>query len=113
MKVTLAILLAESLEESVQFQMEIKNLELFNNWLDKFQTQLICLNAQVVWCRKVDSALKLIESSVQQNDLDALKKVLDSVESILNVLADSVLKDQPALRRKKLEHLVICSYFSY
>lgn len=38
--------------------------------------------------------------------LQPLENVLAQVESTLNMLADSVLQEQPALRRKKLEHLV-------
>ena len=106
MRITLAMLLAESVEESAKFQMEIKNVDAFTTWLDKYQTQLICLSSQIGWCKKVDSALKCIETSADRNDLDALNKVLESIQNILNVLADSVLKDQPTLRRKKLEHMV-------
>ena len=35
-----------------------------------------------------------------------LTEVLNQVEDTLNVLADSVLHEQPAVRRKKLEHLI-------
>ncbi len=107
MKVTLALLLSESIQDSAQFQYEINNIDLFTNWLDKYQTQLVCLNAQIGWCKKIDQALKSIEDSSNKSDLDPLRKVLTSVENILNVLADSVLKDQPMLRRKKLEHMVL------
>lgn len=41
-----------------------------------------------------------------ENKLAPLEKVLAQVENTLNVLADSVLQEQPPLRRKKLEHLV-------
>lgn len=34
-------------------------------------------------------------------------KVLRVVEATLNILADSVLQEQPPVRRRKLEHLVI------
>lgn len=37
---------------------------------------------------------------------EPLEKVLQLVENTLNVLADSVLQEQPQLRRKKLEHLI-------
>ena len=33
-------------------------------------------------------------------------KVLRVVEATLNILADSVLQEQPPVRRRKLEHLV-------
>ena len=35
-----------------------------------------------------------------------VQDVLSIVEATLNVLADSVLQEQPPIRRKKLEHLV-------
>ena len=106
MKISLAKLLAESITESAQFRAEIADVNSFTDWLDKYQTQLICLTAQIGWCHRIDDALKLIESSADSNDLSPLEKVLESIEKILNVLADSVLKDQPSLRRKKLEHMV-------
>ena len=56
-------------------------------------------------------ALSRIESS--QAELGPLDEVLRSVEHIFNVLADNVLKYQPTLRRKKLEHLVSCHTFKY
>lgn len=39
-------------------------------------------------------------------DSTPLQSVLTNVEVTLNVLADSVLMEQPPLRRRKLEHLV-------
>lgn len=35
-----------------------------------------------------------------------MQGVLSNVEATLNVLADTVLMEQPPLRRRKLEHLV-------
>lgn len=42
-------------------------------------------------------------------DNAVLQQTLSQVEATLNVLADSVLQEQPLLRRKKLEHLVGCT----
>jgi len=39
-------------------------------------------------------------------DMAPLSGVLQILEATLNVLADSVLHEQPPVRRKKLEHLV-------
>jgi len=39
-------------------------------------------------------------------DISAISGVLQILEATLNVLADSVLHEQPPVRRKKLEHLV-------
>ena len=46
-------------------------------------------------------------SSGSSNILENLKAVLGRTEEMLKLLADLVLQDQPPLRRKKLEHLVI------
>jgi hypothetical protein len=54
----------------------------------------------------VETALGSIASSKNPADLTALSDVLQLVDNTLNVLADSVLLDQPPVRRKKMEHLV-------
>lgn len=63
------------------------------------------LAAQIMWSEDVEAALQSI-SNAGDNNLDPLKRVLGQVESTLTVLADSVLQEQPALRRRKLEHLI-------
>jgi len=57
----------------------------------------------------VDNALHTISGS-SGSDMTPLQNVLSIVEATLNVLADSVLQEQPAIRRKKLEHLVCGLY---
>lgn len=74
-------------------------------WLG-FQAQLVVLASQVSWSESVENALASIASSKNPSDLTALSDVLQVVENTLNVLADSVLLDQPPVRRKKMEHLV-------
>ena len=74
-------------------------------WVDKYQAQLVVLAAQISWSEDVDRALQAIESSGKGSS-EPLSKVLQVVESTLNVLADSVLHEQPPVRRRKLEHLV-------
>ena len=69
------------------------------------QAQLVVLASQIAWSGSVDAALTQIEQK-GGNDLAALENVLQVVESTLNVLADSVLHEQPPVRRRKLEHLV-------
>lgn len=61
--------------------------------------------AQISWSEDVESALHAI-ANAGDNNLKPLENVLTAVESTLTVLADSVLQEQPPLRRKKLEHLV-------
>lgn len=66
------------------------------------------LAAQILWSEDVDAALHAISNGSDSSGLklQPLEKVLSQVESTLNMLADSVLQEQPPLRRKKLEHLV-------
>ena len=63
------------------------------------------LAAQISWSEDIEKALHTIEASGKSSS-EAVQKVLHVVESTLNVLADSVLHEQPPVRRKKLEHLV-------
>ena len=60
-----------------------------------------------MWSENCDNALNSISTSSNKSDLGLLQNVLKIVESTLNVLADSVLQEQPPVRRRKLEHLII------
>jgi dynein heavy chain 1 len=59
----------------------------------------VVLACQVSWSQYTEAALV-------KGDLPSVQQVLRVVEATLNVLADSVLHEQPAVRRRKLEHLV-------
>lgn len=63
------------------------------------QAQIVVLAAQILWSEDVEAALT-------NGGGEGLKRVLAHVENMLNILADSVLQEQPPLRRRKLEHLV-------
>ncbi len=67
------------------------------------QAQLVVLSAQIDWSENVENALTTIAGGV---DMGPLQAVLVNVEAMLNLLADTVLMEQPPLRRRKLEHLV-------
>lgn len=107
MRVTLASSLAQSVQDIKQFKDSI-DPKLFMEWVDKYQAQIVVLAAQVLWSEDVEAALLKMNGEPQKGPLE---KVLQSVENTLNVLADSVLQEQPALRRKKLEHLVSNFFF--
>jgi dynein heavy chain 1 len=77
--------------------------------VDKFQAQLVVLAAQISWSENLEKALQAIEQQ-KGDDLTPIQHVLEIVEATLNVLADSVLHEQPPVRRKKLEHLVSYHY---
>lgn len=79
----------------------------FIAWIDKFQAQLVVLAAQVIWSEAVDAALTSMDGKPSTEGESPLQKCLRSVEGMLTVLADSVLYEQPPVRRRKLEHLII------
>ena len=70
-----------------------------------FQAQLVVLAAQIAWSESCEKALQTTEQKGGK-DLSYVQEVLASVESTVNVLADSVLHEQPPVRRKKMEQLV-------
>ena len=57
------------------------------------------------WSENVDKSLQAMEQR-GDSDMSPITGVLQILEATLNVLADSVLHEQPPVRRKKLEHLV-------
>ncbi|XP_061897473.1 cytoplasmic dynein 1 heavy chain 1 isoform X1 [Entelurus aequoreus] len=104
MRVTLAKLLAESVTEVNAFNKGTAvDLSQYINWIDRYQAQLVVLSAQIAWSENIESALTSIPGS---GDMTSIQGVLSNVEATLNVLADTVLMEQPALRRRKLEHLI-------
>ncbi|XP_054005626.1 dynein heavy chain, cytoplasmic isoform X1 [Hylaeus anthracinus] len=103
MRVTLASSLARAVQDIKQFKDGNINAQAFMTWCDYYQAQIIVLAAQILWSEDVEAALHESQSDPSKNPLE---RVLLQVENTLNVLADSVLQEQPALRRKKLEHLI-------
>ncbi|XP_044265029.1 dynein heavy chain, cytoplasmic isoform X6 [Tribolium madens] len=102
MRVTLASSLAQAVQDSKQFKDEIDPKQ-YMQWVDKYQAQIVVLAAQILWSEDVEAALVKMNGEPQKG---VLEKVLQQVEKTLTVLADSVLQEQPLLRRKKLEHLI-------
>ncbi|ODM96402.1 Dynein heavy chain, cytoplasmic [Orchesella cincta] len=96
MRFSLATLLAQAVNEVAQFNEKIDQ-KLFMEWVDRFPAQLVVLAAQIWWCDGVEAAV---------GNKPKLETVLKRVDNTLTVLADSVLHEQPPLRRKKLEHLI-------
>lgn len=104
MRVTLAKLLAESVTEVEIFGKATSiDPNTYITWIDKYQAQLVVLSAQIAWSENVENALSNVGGG---GDVGPLQSVLSNVEVTLNVLADSVLMEQPPLRRRKLEHLI-------
>lgn len=102
MRVTLASQLAGAVQDIKGFKDNI-NSNVYMEWVDKYQAQIVVLAAQIIWSEEVEAALLKMNGELHKVPLE---KVLQQVEQTLNVLADSVLQEQPQLRRKKLEHLI-------
>ena len=99
MRVTLAQNLAAAVSDMRQLKQEGTTSSAYMEWCDRYQAQLVVLAAQISWSEDVEAALV-------SGDSKSLSTVLQQVESTLTLLADSVLQEQPPLRRKKLEHLI-------
>ncbi|XP_055707524.1 dynein heavy chain, cytoplasmic isoform X3 [Phlebotomus papatasi] len=104
MRFTLASYLAQAVQDIKQFKDGQIDPQKYMEWCDKYQAQIVVLAAQILWSEDVESALQ--QSSENSGAKNPLNRVLATVEATLNVLADSVLQEQPALRRRKLEHLI-------
>ena len=61
------------------------------------------LASQIAWLTAVETALV---NTSGKSDFGPVEDVLKMVEATLTVLADSVLQEEPPVRRLKLEHLV-------
>ena len=110
---TLAHLLQQSVAESQQFRQTVGQIDAakYLEWAERYQAQLVVLSAQIAWSESVEAALRQLESNSElankTDDTNPLQSVLRNVEETLRILADSVLHDQAAIRRRKLEHLII------
>ncbi|KAK3866515.1 hypothetical protein Pcinc_027959 [Petrolisthes cinctipes] len=102
MRMTLAQNLASAVADIKQFKHGPIDTNTYLQWCDKYQAQLVVLAAQISWSEEVESGLV----AAANGDNGVLQQTLNQVEATLNVLADSVLQEQPLLRRKKLEHLI-------
>jgi len=93
MRNELSRLLALSIQDIVFNQNEVSYEDLLT-WIDKFPIQLITLASGVWWTKATES------------QFSNLTPLLQKLEKILEVLAHSILVEQPLLRRKKYEHLI-------
>lgn len=83
--------------------MKFKDLELtdagaIETWLDGTEAQLVPLCAQLLWSQRV-------ENNFSQS-VEEIVGTEKSIEASLKTLANAVLGEQPALRRRKLEELI-------
>ena len=106
MRVTLAQHLADAVRDiRRQFKEDVIDQRAFMSWCDKYEAQIVVLAAQIMWTEDVEAALLAVSKS-RDNSLTPVQRVLGKVVSTLTVLNDTVRRQQPALRRLKLKHLI-------
>ena len=105
MRVTLAQHLADAVRDIRQFKEDVIDQRAFMSWCDKYEAQIVVLAAQIMWTEDVEAALLAVSKS-RDNSLTPVQRVLGKVVSTLTVLNDTVRRQQPALRRLKLKHLI-------
>ncbi|KAL3076768.1 hypothetical protein niasHS_011505 [Heterodera schachtii] len=97
MQSTLATLLDESLSSFSKFVIEnIQHKDLMA-WMDLYPDQIIGICVDVWWSKAVESCL---------SEHGSAENVLQTVEKWLSMLFESVLRDQTAIRRKKISNLI-------
>lgn len=99
MRVSLADLLTKAVLSLREFYNNENKLdvEAFLNWLDQYPAQLVVLAIQIEWSTIVEEALD------QGTDLNITN---GTILRTLDVLADTVLTDLQAIKRRKCEHLI-------
>ncbi|CAI4230233.1 unnamed protein product [Auanema sp. JU1783] len=97
MKHSLARKLAASLLHFSKLDIEVVKPDEYMEWLDKYPAQVIGLTAEIWWSNQMEATLA---------DGKGVEGVEKAVAATLALLADSVLKDQPPIRRKKIEALI-------
>ncbi|CAJ0934299.1 unnamed protein product, partial [Mesorhabditis belari] len=97
MRGTLAKNLAAALKDFSKFDIESVTHDQYMEWLDKYPCQVIGLVAEIWWSNKMENAF------TQGKDPSEVEA---AVSKTLALLADNVLKEQPAIRRRKIEMLI-------
>ncbi|VDN24437.1 unnamed protein product [Gongylonema pulchrum] len=97
MQSTLAHLLNQSLSAFAKFDMNSVEPQEYMAWLDRYPAQVIELTANIWWCSKIEKYF------AEGKTVEEVETVVDKT---LTLLADSVLDEQPPIRRKKIEALI-------
>ena len=106
-RATLAQHLSDAVRDIRQFKEGVTDRTAFMTWCDQYEAQIVALATQIMWSENMKAAIQVASSTTSPAaQLQPLERVLAQVETTLAVLADSVLQEQPALRRCKLEHLI-------
>ncbi|CAJ0586706.1 unnamed protein product, partial [Mesorhabditis spiculigera] len=97
MRTTLAKFLSNALKDFAMIDVDTVSHASYMEFLDKYPCQLIGLVAEIWWSNQMENALQ------QEKDAAEVEKV---VSKTLALLADNVLKEQPPIRRRKIEMLI-------
>lgn len=97
-KLTLAEMLSEAAAQFEPFMLDVFDPTLFADYLSAYPAQVVVLGTQVVWT-------KLVQQTLEQGGA-ALADIYASEVRILDLLADTVLKDLDPITRRKCEHLI-------
>ena len=98
MQTTVATLLDQAMTEIRQ--MTTFRIESYLKWVRKYPAQVIILCTQILWSDKMEMAFN------SPDPVKAVQSVLQYLDSILNTLADQVMKSLPVDERKKYEQLI-------
>ncbi|CEF66963.1 Dynein heavy chain, cytoplasmic [Strongyloides ratti] len=97
MQHTLAMLFARSVADFSKIDINAPDSTPYMNWLDTYPAQIIGISVEAWFTTSIEKQF------MQGKDA---KSVLDDVEATLSVLSDGVLREQPPIRRKKIELLI-------
>ncbi|CAJ0587193.1 unnamed protein product, partial [Mesorhabditis spiculigera] len=97
MRTTLAKFLSNALKDFAMIDVDTVSHASYMEFLDKYPCQVIGLVAEIWWSNQMENALQ------QEKDATEVEKV---VSKTLALLADNVLKEQPPIRRRKIEMLI-------
>ncbi|KNC52645.1 cytoplasmic dynein [Thecamonas trahens ATCC 50062] len=104
MKNSLALLLTDAVVElrTILAPGRAFDEDAFFTWVETYPDQLVTLAAQCVWTEQVEAGLEAAAS----DEYGAANAFLETILSVLAVLAQEVLSDMSNIKRKKLEHLI-------
>ena len=105
MKTTLSSRLEKTVEglNSVYYSLKTEEgVKAYLHWVEEHPAQLVVLAAQINWCRAVEKSLGEMEKEKEKT----LEPVISSITANLELLADNVMKDLPAILRNKYEQLI-------
>lgn len=94
---TLAILLQKAV--ATKALIDVRSEE-FMTWVGSYPSQIVILSTQIVWCQRVEAALR------SPNHAQQLEAVAEGLDTVLRILAELVTHHLETDVRKKYEQLI-------